>query len=56
MCFQTNNGIFKKNVSGGARGSGSQNGCCVASLDFHGQSLEEVHERFTIDICTLVTF
>ena len=45
MCLQANNWYIKKIVSGGARGSGSQNRLCVTSLNFHRQSLEEVHER-----------
>ena len=32
-------------VRGRAVGTGSQNGCCITSLDCNGQSLEEIHER-----------
>ena len=34
-----------KLVRGRAVGTGPQNGCRIASLNCHGQSLEEVHER-----------
>ena len=43
-----------KLVRGRAVGTGPQNGCRIASLSCHGQSLEEVHEELSSPVACLM--